>query len=1014
MLVPLDELLLDVSVQLHEVRVVARDAYEEIPVAFGVRHRVAQRARVDHVELHLHAAEIEVRRDVGLHAIEDGLVAVVGPGDDLDVEGDVVGHPLGVQAGHGDELVGQRRRRQVGGREPRREGLAAPPAARQGAGEGPEGDVVRHAPVARHVAAAAVVVGGLQRVVDDRHDVARQAARQLVVLPEAGHATEDARAERLVALEVGGQGLEQRPEVHDPLGEDQRLDDRQAVDDVGQPHHRHAGAVVDRAARREIAPLVHRPGEQRRQERRGLELLVGAAEAVVGVHRHPDQPPELRRVGLEEGLVALEGARVAGPWPDLLAEDRMDAVVQRHLQGRHEVEHDAAGVAVVPAAARGLDAAGGAPVAGIGEGEALLEERRDHRVVAMERRRGARQQVHLAQAPQVGLRVHAGGVAGVHVRVAQAQHLGGLEEDPGQIADRAGAVRRHAAERDDLIGRRAAEEPVAEVRHHREVVGQLQHQAADQLKGLRDAAPPLDRIGDAGHVALEVGIEPGVEAAHREAGVDALLVLGQEEQPDGLDRLAQRLGGLRRHLAAGGGDGAEALGAGHVSGSPALAGADLCLLGQAPGVVDEALDGHAQRPVEGGALGIGGGLGLATRRLGPDVGQAAAQDLRDVGDRVGDGLGLPLEVEDEAVVELERARVAVPPLGEVADVVLHPEGEDLPVQDGDVLVADAVGVQLAGLHRQELGPDAGAPTLGVDDDAHAAAGGGPREEVVVAHDGALVEEDVAHRLGLTQDGRLLRPGQEAARTEGVLGEQPRPLGADLGLDGAVRPQQPLDGREVVQRDVGQVGIGRQVPDLAGRHVTARLAGGRGGQVLPALGAAPPRALGRRHLARAAERDGRRHLAELEEVGQVALEDDVVRQQHLERVGARLEEGAQGSRVAEADDHVGPLDDAPTDPHPTAREERVDGHPLVAGHEEEARLEDERGARRVPIAQVVPQRPPMAEHQRHGRQLGPHQPGRTGRLQRRAPRNEVASPGQDSAARRRLLHAARIGRRPRNR
>ncbi len=85
-----------------------------------------------------------------------------------------------------------------------------------------------------------------------------------------------------------------------------------------------------------VAAALQAAADQRRQQRRRVQVLVRLPQQIVVLHRLADQLAELLLVGGEELVERVEGAsgRVAGVRADLLADERVEAVVERHLQRR--------------------------------------------------------------------------------------------------------------------------------------------------------------------------------------------------------------------------------------------------------------------------------------------------------------------------------------------------------------------------------------------------------------------------------------------------------------------------------------------------------------------------------------------------------------------------------------------------------------------------------------------------------------------------------------------------------
>ena len=516
------------------------------------------------------------------------------------------------------------------------------------------------------------------------------------------------------------------------------------------------------------------------------------AEHVVRFHGAIEKPTQLGRERREQLFVASITARVTRSWADRISEHGMQAVVQRHLERRHEVEHDAAGVSEMAPTDRGLHTARRAPVTGVLQRKAELGQRRHHLVVVVDRRGGAGEQVHLAQPTQVRVGGHPWGVARVHVRISDPEHLRRFEKNPGHVADRGASVGSLPSEGDGLVGRGAAEEAVAHVRHQWEMVRQLEHEGADQLERTLDRAGLFLLVIDVREVSLEIRLEPDVEAAQREPGVDALLVLTEEQYPHRLNRLVECLGRLGRHLVTDASDlfqlasarRARRTLAREVLSSPA------CAYRQPLRVVDDPVTDHGQRAIELRVRVLFSRAGLPL-----DVAQPPAQDAGIVGDRMRHGNGLPHEVEDESLVELHGQRVAVLASRVLPDVFGRPERKHLAAQDPNVLVRNPVGVHGASLDGQQLGPDGGPMGFRIDDDADPSRGRGSGQEVVVVDDRFLSGQHVVERPRLPQRRELTLLGLPQLPHH-ELCQQPRSFDADFGLNRPVRPEQPLDGRQI--------------------------------------------------------------------------------------------------------------------------------------------------------------------------------------------------------------------------
>ncbi len=306
-----------------------------------------------------------------------------------------------------------------------------------------------------------------------------------------------------------------------------------------------------------------------------------------------DQEALLGGVGLEKLFKGLEILYCAGAGSQVPLHQRVPAVVQGHFHGGHHIHQDGAGMAAVAAGDGGFHAADGAPVANVLLGIAVLAQRGEDRLIVVHGGCGRGGEIDLAQPADIGRAVFFGVDAGVYIGVVQREHLGNLQEDVGHVIDAVLARGSDPAQGDGLVGRRAAEKVVADIRRQGHVIGDSEVEAADQLNGISDIAATRMGVADIFHVRQQVGLQPLVQTPQGKTGIGILHMHADPGDPDALDGLGQAFGRLSRHLFAVGGHLEQLFAALRISGQLGLLTGLLCQVGailrQAFQAVDHAL-----------------------------------------------------------------------------------------------------------------------------------------------------------------------------------------------------------------------------------------------------------------------------------------------------------------------------------------------------------------------------------------------------------------------------------------
>ncbi len=687
--------------------------------------------------------------------------------------------------------------------------------------------MVGHGPVAHPVTASAVVALGAPQGVELLHQPARLRVGPRVVHPEGRGPGVVAQAEAQglvlgVSREVGLQRLEQGVERHPlgrhplgrhplgrhplgrhplgrhPLGrivgEDHPLDGGERVGHVRQADDGHPRGVAPGAPVDDVPARFQGAFEQRRQDGAGLIALVGPPQGVVHGHGLLGHPAGLGQKGLPELFEGGEPPGVAGGDADVLIQPRvpMAAVKQRELEHRRQVHQQRSAVAEVPAAGAGLHAAHHPVVPGVLQRVALCPQGGDGGPVVVQRRRGAGAQVGQTEPLQVLPGAHVGVEARVQIRIPELHELGGPQHHVGQLVHRVGALAIHAPDGDGLVGARATEELLTGLGHRGDVVADLEPQTAGELHRLVERQRPRRAIP-----AIQVD-EERVEPAEAQPHVGVFQVAGGPADPDRGEPLAEGPRRLRGHPLVDLGQRLE-LGP---SLRVRLAGR---LLGgrrsQPPGVGDDPLEPLGHRGVKVPRLAVGG-LPVAL----PGVGDHRAQPLGDcaleVGDGVGDAVGLAGQVKHQVLQQLEARRGLAlghrQGPGALQHGGVHPGRKHLLVEHLPGLGVDPVGVGRPVRQGPQLRPQGQGHELRVEDHPLEPRGGGAGEQRPPRHRVALprlipvlevpdprraVLQHVAVGPGLVQPGDTVRAQQVLLLVK--RREEPGTLGADL-----------RDGREV--------------------------------------------------------------------------------------------------------------------------------------------------------------------------------------------------------------------------
>ncbi len=206
----------------------------------------------------------------------------------------------------------------------------------------------------------AAAVDGIEQQVAER---VNQRVRALIVVAVLGRLVEEQLPERFVAVEVGGERLEQlrhgesRAEAllhrrvvgqafrravgqafRPASSEDMLADRRKAVGDRRRADRHDVGRVVARAAGVVVLPVLDAVRDEDREERRGHQRRVEALDDVAAAHLHVDEVAHLTAVRLEQIVEGPERPSASGLDADLLSGARIDAVVERDLEDLREVE----------------------------------------------------------------------------------------------------------------------------------------------------------------------------------------------------------------------------------------------------------------------------------------------------------------------------------------------------------------------------------------------------------------------------------------------------------------------------------------------------------------------------------------------------------------------------------------------------------------------------------------------------------------------------------------------------
>ena len=384
--------------------------------------------------------------------------------------------------------------------------------------------------------------------------------------------------------------------------------------------------------------------------------------------------------------------------------------------------------------------------------------------------------------------VHLGVIPGVEIGVAQPHQLGGPEHDIAQIVDRVPALGVHSPDGNRLVGTGSSEELFAAVGDHGDVIADLQPEIPEQL----------DRLFDGQPVGLDVPaielVEELIQPPEAQAHVGVLEVGRHPADPHRGQPLTKRFGRVFRNPAVDPRD----LGQGRLPGRvgfPVAHGFGRCR--QVAGIADDPFQHLGDGRIEVFGVLVSGAL--STR---PDVSDQGPQALVDGPQEIRNGVrnavGLARQEEHEPLQELHPSPVliAAAGTGQFGDGVVHPVGEDIEIQDLDLLLTDVVGVAFSAGNGPQFRPQRQAQELRIHQHALEFAGGragegrtvldgtllhaagGPPVGGGVPHDRAAVFQHPLVKAGFVQDGDPV-PGEEA-RFAAAPGDQRRALRADLG------------------------------------------------------------------------------------------------------------------------------------------------------------------------------------------------------------------------------------------
>ena len=182
--------------------------------------------------------------------------------------------------------------------------------------------------------------------------------------PELGDVVLNPRTKAGVPLEVVMKGFLELLEGDLFFIEDHSFDGRQGIRHIRKPDGGNAAGVVSGAASGYAATLADTVVHQRRHEGRRHMLLVNLLDLVVSDHPLAAQESVLLFEGVKKVLKGLEISffDASCPGAQIPFQKGVRAIVQCHLQGRHQIEFHAPGGGEVHARNTGFHATVGRPV----------------------------------------------------------------------------------------------------------------------------------------------------------------------------------------------------------------------------------------------------------------------------------------------------------------------------------------------------------------------------------------------------------------------------------------------------------------------------------------------------------------------------------------------------------------------------------------------------------------------------------------------------------------------------
>ena len=497
------------------------------------------------IELDVHA----VHGEVGPDEVHQLLAVRVGLQDGRHkflVEVDAVGGKAVVDARHG--FRGRRRAEQIhavlrgdAAVAERRSGF---PAAGQRADLFAERGVGGKAEQAGTVAAAGevpVAAHGPAVMIADHRD---HGVRLLDVVAVLGRPVQQDVAQQGVRLEIRAHALQQVFLRNSLLVKHKALDRGQGVAHIRDAHALNADEIVLRAALGAVAPALHAAVQQHAAVDVRRVVAVELLDRVEGADHHADKVFHLGLIGLLQVFEGLEIRKFSGLRAHLLPGHLADAVEHGQFKALGQVEVAAVGPAHRVAVGRRLHAADDGVVAGVLQGDAVVQQGRDDDVIVEEGKLAALL-LHqdLQHALDELLRVFRGEAdAGVGLGIKDGAFR--LQAQVGQLVDGVVSVLIHAAQHEVDRGGEAAVVLGAGVGAGLDDVALLDPEGLQQLLRL------LLHHRAVFDVLLIVGVEHLVHTAAGDGGAVLSAVVDQDGEPVGLQRLIEGLRRLPGHAAA--------------------------------------------------------------------------------------------------------------------------------------------------------------------------------------------------------------------------------------------------------------------------------------------------------------------------------------------------------------------------------------------------------------------------------------------------------------------------------